>query len=33
VIALYQGKVLADGPPGEVMQNPDVQLHVTGKKD
>jgi branched-chain amino acid transport system ATP-binding protein len=33
VIALYQGKVLADGPPGEVMQNPDVQLYVTGKKD
>lgn len=32
VIALYQGRILADGPPDEVMQNRDVQLYVTGKR-
>ncbi|MGD9925653.1 MAG: ABC transporter ATP-binding protein [Pseudorhodoplanes sp.] len=32
VIALYQGRVIAAGPPHEVMQNEDVQLYVTGKK-
>lgn len=32
VIALYQGKVIAEGSPEEVMHNQDVQLYVTGKK-
>jgi branched-chain amino acid transport system ATP-binding protein len=33
VIALYQGRVIADGTPQEVMQNREVQLYVTGKKE
>ena len=32
VLALYQGRVIANGTPDEVMQNRDVQLYVTGKK-
>lgn len=30
VIAFYSGRVIADGPPAEVLRNADVQRHVTG---
>jgi branched-chain amino acid transport system ATP-binding protein len=30
VIAFYSGRVIADGPPGEVLRNPEVQRYVTG---
>ena len=30
VIAFYSGRVIADGPPAEVLRNPEVQRYVTG---
>ena len=30
VLAFYQGRVIADDPPGEVLSDPDVQRYVTG---
>jgi branched-chain amino acid transport system ATP-binding protein len=32
VIAFYSGRVIADGPPAEVLRNTDVQRYVTGQE-
>ena len=32
VLAFYQGRVIADDPPGEVLSDPDVQRYVTGSR-
>lgn len=31
VLAFYDGRVIADGPPKHVLDNPDVQKYVTGE--
>jgi len=30
VVAFYSGRILADGPPGPVLADPEVRRHVTG---
>jgi branched-chain amino acid transport system ATP-binding protein len=32
VIAFYSGRVIADGPPSEVMENLEVRRYITGEK-
>ena len=31
VVAFYQGRILADGHPGDVLKDPEVRRHVTGR--
>jgi branched-chain amino acid transport system ATP-binding protein len=30
VLAFYQGRILADGTPGDVLNDPEVRRYVTG---
>jgi branched-chain amino acid transport system ATP-binding protein len=30
VVAFYQGRILADGDPSEVLKDPEVRRYVTG---
>jgi branched-chain amino acid transport system ATP-binding protein len=30
VLAFYQGRILADGNPGDVLNDPEVRRYVTG---
>ncbi len=32
VLVLNQGRILADGPPGEVLDDPEIRLAVTGRR-
>ncbi len=33
VLAFYEGRVIADGPPGRVLDDPDVRKYVVGLED
>jgi branched-chain amino acid transport system ATP-binding protein len=32
VLVLNSGRILADGPPGEVLDDPEIRLAVTGRR-
>ncbi len=32
VVAFYSGRIIADGEPGQVLEDPEVRRHVTGRR-